>query len=205
MKVIVVASRKGGVGKSTITANLAVAASLKAKTKVAIIDLDPQGSVTHWAAIRQSESPKAIASLPRKLATDLGKLKAQGFTHVVVDMPPYDKEWVADVMAQANLVIVPTKASPLDLHSVSATLESLSLSGKPMVWVINGASSRSHIVESVAVELAKFAPVCKQALHERTDFVMTMGHGKSVIEAKPNGPSAKEINALWAFVESKLK
>ncbi len=204
MKVIVVASRKGGVGKSTITANLAVAASQKSSSRVAIVDLDPQGSVTHWAALRQAPTPKVVTATPGRLAGLLDKLKSDGITHVVVDMPPYDKEWVAEVMAQANLVVVPTKASPLDLHSVSATLESLSLAGRPMVWVINGASSRAHIADQVAKELAKFAPVCKQALHERTDYVMSMGEGKSVLEAKPNGPSAQEVSALWKFVESKL-
>ena len=204
MKVIVIASRKGGVGKSTITANLAVAASLKPKSQVAIVDLDPQGSVTHWASIRQSETPKLITGTPKRLATILAGLKSEGFTHVLVDMPPYDQEWVADVMSQAHLIVVPTKASPLDLHSVSATLSSLAIAGKPMVWAINGASSRSHVVDSVVKELAKFAPVCKQIMHERMDYVLTMGHGKSVIEAKPKGPSAKEVNGLWSFVDSKL-
>jgi chromosome partitioning protein len=204
MKVIVVASRKGGVGKSTITANLSVAAGQKPSNKVAVVDLDPQASVTHWSQIRRVPSPLVHTSTAKKLSSLLSDLKAQGFTHVIVDMPPYDKEWVAEVMSQANLIVVPTKASPLDLHSVSATLESLSEAKKPMVWVINGASSRANIADTVALELAKFAPVCKQKLHERSDYVLSMGEGRSVLEAKPKGKSAQEITALWKFVESKL-
>jgi chromosome partitioning protein len=205
VKVIVTASRKGGVGKSTLTANLAVAAGLSKHAKAAIIDLDPQGSLVHWREIRQADGPIVQVSTPKKLKTDLATLAKAGITHVLIDMPPYDKEWVSDIMRMADLIVVPTKASPLDLHSVSATLDSLRQAEKPMIWIINSASSRArNIADTVAKELVRFAPVCPQKIHERTDFVLAMGEGKSVVETKPKGPSAKEILAAWKFVASKL-
>ena len=54
MRVIVLANRKGGSGRSTLTAHLAVAAHAAGQGPVAVCDLDPQGSLTAWANDREA-------------------------------------------------------------------------------------------------------------------------------------------------------
>ncbi|MBW4458110.1 MAG: ParA family protein [Nostoc indistinguendum CM1-VF10] len=66
MKTIAIASRKGGTGKTTLAVNLGVAAFLN-KKQVALIDLDPQGSLSSWGDSREDESPAVVSAQASRL------------------------------------------------------------------------------------------------------------------------------------------
>ena len=61
MKKIIVMSQKGGVGKTTGTINLSVAAAL-AGHSVVVIDLDPQASATRWSDSREDDVPVVVSA-----------------------------------------------------------------------------------------------------------------------------------------------
>ena len=67
MKVVALLAWKGGVGKSTLTINLA-AAAIEDGHKVGIIDLDPQSSLSEWSDRREAEQPFVSDAKPRAVA-----------------------------------------------------------------------------------------------------------------------------------------
>src|SRR5437763_974066 len=88
MKTIVLASQKGGAGKTTLAAHLAVAAEEAGEGPVAMIDTDPQGTLRTWWEKRQTPSP-ALADIPLKtLAKQIGDLRVRGVKLAIIDTPP---------------------------------------------------------------------------------------------------------------------
>ena len=204
MKTIIVSSRKGGAGKTTLSLNLSTLASQQGKKKVALLDTDPQGSVLFWHSLREAAYPDVRKAGFSDVTKQLAKLEAAGYDYVFIDMPPTDKQWIKDAMEHADLVLIPTKASPLDIHSASSTLEWASDAGSKVTWVINGASVLSSTPEIVFEQLKATAKVCKTIVHERNDFVISVGLGKSVNEFAPNSKAAAEIESLWRDVRALL-
>lgn len=205
MKTIIVSSRKGGAGKTTLSVNLATTAAQGGKRKVALIDLDPQGSSLFWSTLREAEFPKVIKGNPNEVFITLSELEDEGYDFVILDMPPTDKKWIRESLGQADLVLIPTKPSPLDIHSASSTLEWAAEAGSKVAWVINGASATSRNPEIVFDLLkATKVPVCNTIVHERGDFVSSISAGQSVVEYAPASKSAAEIQALWRNVTGLL-
>ncbi|HEX4856509.1 MAG TPA: ParA family protein [Limnobacter sp.] len=204
MKTIIISSRKGGAGKTTLSLNLATQASQQGKKKVALLDLDPQGSSRFWKSLRELEYPEVRKTGFNDILIELSELEEAGYDYVFLDMPPTDKKWVKDALQHADLVLIPTKASPLDIHSASSTLEWASDAGSKVSWVINGASVLSSTPEIVFEQLKATAKICRTIVHERNDFIISVGLGKSVGEFAPNSKAASEIESLWKEVRGML-
>lgn len=79
MQVIVLATQKGGSGKSTIARS--IAAELTGRGRVALLDIDPQGSLTKWWQRRQTEDLQLITGLTRadQISKAVETLRGQGF------------------------------------------------------------------------------------------------------------------------------
>lgn len=204
MKTIIISSRKGGAGKTTLSLNLATHASQQGKKKVALLDLDPQGSSRFWDSLREADYPDVRKVGVNDILITLSELEDEGYDFVFIDMPPMDKKWLKDAMQHADLVLIPTKASPLDIHSANSTLEWASDAGSKVSWVINGASVSSGTPKIVFEQLKATAKVCRTIVHERNDFVISVGLGKSVTEFAPNSKATAEIDSLWREVRGML-
>ncbi|HEX4917104.1 MAG TPA: ParA family protein [Limnobacter sp.] len=201
MKTIIISSRKGGAGKTTLSLNLAAHAAQYGKKKVALLDSDPQGSSLFWASLRDKDYPTVRKVGSGDIALDISELEDDGYDFVFIDMPPTDKKWVRDALEHADLVLIPTKASPLDIHSASNTLEWAADAGSKVTWIINGASVLSKTPEIVFEQLKATGSVCRTIVHERNDFVISVGLGKSVTEFAPSSKAAAEIDGLWREVQ----
>ena len=108
VRVIALASRQGGAGKTTLSAHLAVAAEASGYAPVALIDTDPQGGLAGWWNARQADTPfwvDPVDGLPAAVQAG-GK---RGLKLLVIDTPPSLDETIAGVMAVADLVVVPIK------------------------------------------------------------------------------------------------
>ena len=83
MKVVTFSSAKGGVGKTTLILSLACAAQ-RAGDRVAVLDLDPQGSALLWHRLRTrrgtSDGPEVLKGTIPSLTRTLGELEAQAVT-----------------------------------------------------------------------------------------------------------------------------
>lgn len=204
MKVVVVASQKGGSGKTTIAGHLAVQAELSGGGPVGLIDVDPQGSLADWWNERAAPNPFFIQTAVPRLAQDVKELAAHGMELLVIDTPPALTGTIADVIRVADLVVIPTRPSPHDLRSIGATMELVEHLGKPLVFVVNGAAPRAKITAEAVSLLSQHGPLAPAIIHQRVDFAASMIDGRTVMELPGESRSAREIAALWDYLDVRL-
>jgi len=210
MRVIVVASQKGGVGKTTITAHLAVCAGNPDCRPAVLIDTDPQGSLTEWWEARkerlEQNSGLALVTVKRdELAAKLTELDEQGTAIAIIDTPPALTAEIEKVIAMADLVIIPARPSPHDLRAIGATVTLARRAKKPFVFIVNGAVPRANITAEAVAALSEHGRVAPVILYQRTDYAASMIDGRTVMEAgAPTGRSAQEIADLWRHVDEQL-
>ena len=204
MRTIVFASQKGGVGKTTLAAHLAVAAEQTGAGPVAVVDTDPQGSLADWWNVREAATPAFAAVDVRQLSQHLAALRAHRIRLVVVDTPPGLVDTMRLAIADAHLVVVPVRPSPHDLRAVGATLETVEQAETPYVFVVNGAVPRTHIAIDAIRALAQHGKVAPAIVHHRIDFAASMIDGRTVSELNPASRSANEVADLWIYVNEQL-
>jgi chromosome partitioning protein len=205
MRVLAVASQKGGVGKTTIAGHLAVEAEAVGINPVALIDTDPQGSLASWWNVREAESPMFARADIGALSRQLAQLKARGVALVIVDTPPAITENIRAVIDVADLVLIPTRPSPHDLRAVGATVDLVESRRKPMVFVVNAATVRAKLTADAAVALSQHGTVAPVTVHQRVDFAASMIDGRTAGELDAKSNSAREIAELWIYVNTRLR
>ena len=205
MRTIVVASQKGGVGKTTIAGHLGVMAEQNGAGPVALIDTDPQGSLASWWNERKAEVPLFAQIEIARLSEHLQALAKAGVKLAIIDTPPAVTEIIRQVLRSADLVLIPTRPSPHDLRAVGSTVDLVEGVGKRMIFVINGAAPRARIAGEAAVALSQHGTVAPVTLYQRTDFASSMIDGRTVQEINPNSRSAREVGELWKYVATQLR
>ncbi len=205
LRVLALASQKGGSGKTTLSGHLAVQAQRTGAGPVVLIDIDPQGSLADWWNEREAEFPAFAQTTVARLANDLQVLRQQGFKLAVIDTPPAITMAIQSVISVAELIVVPTRPSPHDLRAVGATVDLCERAGKPLVFVVNAATPKAKITSEAAVALSQHGTVAPITLHHRTDYAAAMIDGRTVMEVDPESRSAAEIAALWRYVADRLE
>lgn len=146
-KFILSTHQKGGVGKSTITYNLACA--LNRNAKVAICDLDAQGTLAEIRGISEVPIYSGIS--------ELEKLKSADYDFVFVDSPPYLTSSLPDLLKFMDAILVPTKVGLADFMAISKTLEMVGESGKTdkTLIVLNMVKPNTTLTTEMQSSLAK--------------------------------------------------
>jgi chromosome partitioning protein len=205
MRILTLASQKGGTGKTTLAAHLAVEAERSKAGPVAVIDTDPQGSLAAWWNTREASTPLFAAVNIAQLKDHLQRLRQQGIKLVVIDTPPQTLDTIHNANAAADFVLIPARPSPHDLRAVAAVVEMVEQAKKPFCFVINGATPRSVIAKQAVSALAEHGKVAPATIHQRVDFAASMTDGRTVSELAPESPSAQEITSLWKYVLTQLR
>jgi chromosome partitioning protein len=205
MKTIVFAASKGGVGKTTLCAALSSYASTVSKKKIAIIDLDPQGSLTAWWNHREAGSPELIEANAGNLAETLQRAEASGYDYVFIDTPPGHMQTIEAGIKCADYVLVPCQPSPVDIAAIGDTLQVIEDEGKPFAFVMNRVIARTRIGEQAILLLANHGKVAGKPIAQRTAFATAMTDGRSAPEVDGGKQAGEEISALWKFLLSNLK
>jgi len=205
LRVLALASQKGGSGKTTLSGHLAVQAQRAGFGPVVLIDIDPQGSLADWWNEREDEFPAFAQTTVARLASDLAVLRQQGFRLAVIDTPPAITMAIQSVISVAELIVVPTRPSPHDLRAVGATVDLCERAGKPLIFVVNAATPKAKITSEAAVALSQHGTVAPVTLHHRTDYAASMIDGRTVMEVDPNGRSAAEVVSLWNYIADRLE
>jgi chromosome partitioning protein len=197
------ASRKGGAGKTTLASHLAVAADAAGAGPVALIDTDPQGGLAGWWNARAAVTPEWIEPA-HGLPAAVDGCRAAAYGTLLIDTPPSLSDTIAEVLALADLILVPVQPSPNDLRAVGGTVELAAASGKPMVFVVNRATARARITTQAVIALSQYGAVSPVVIHARMDFATSMTDGRTASELDPASKAAGEVAALWAYLQNRL-
>jgi len=205
MDILTIASQKGGTGKSTLTAHLAVEAEQRGAGPVAVVDTDPQGSLAAWWNQRAAETPLFAAADVARLAEHMAALQRERVNLVIIDTPPALLDTIRTAIDVASVILIPARPSPHDLRAVGVIVEMAEGASKPFGFVVNGATPRTTIALQAVQALAQHGPVAPVILHQRIDFAGSMVDGRTVGEVNPQSRSAQEITDLWKYVNIQLR
>ncbi len=207
-KVIAVAQQKGGSGKTMLTAQLAVA--LAAGCNVAVLDIDPQGSLTIWGKLRASAAKASVAVASHavsgwRLASELEKLKA-AYDIVLIDTPPVIDSDARRAIRAADIVIIPLNPSPPDLWAAEGTLKLAAEEKRKVALVFNRAPAASRLRKRMEAEIAaRGLLLFSNALANRAGYANAFADGLGVSEISMTTPAGLELCALAEEVKNQLK
>lgn len=204
MYIIAFASQKGGTGKTTLAGHIAVQAERVGDGPVALIDTDPQGSLSAWLGERKLDTPVLLRSSEQQLTRTIVKLGTQGTKLLIIDTPPALSATIGHVMRYADLVVIPTRPSPHDLRAIGGTVALAEGLGKPLVFVLNGAAPRARATAEAAIALSQHGPLASTIVHQRVGFATSMIAGTTVMESDGRSRSPNEIAELWAYLKRRL-
>lgn len=204
MQVIVLASQKGGAGKTTLAAHLAVAAERAGDGPCVLMDTDPQASLAAWWNGRADPLPAFSPTTLKDLAATVQALRAAGYVYAFLDTPPAITESIQLVVGQADFVLIPTRPSPHDLRAVGRTVELAVKARRPFAFAVTQAKANSKLTVQAMAALSAHGVVAPAILHDRVDYAASMIDGRTVLELDPRGRSAGEVVALWRFVKERL-
>jgi len=202
-KVFTIAQQKGGAGKSTLAAHLAVAWSLKRKS-VALIDIDPQGSLSAWYEARQEtlgadKTGLTFHSVTGWRTKNTVDSVSRDHDFVIIDSPPHAETESKIAVRAADLVIVPSQPSPMDVWATKPTLELAGKEKSSAIMVLNRVPPRASLTARMIEQLNALAvDVATSRIGNRVAFAESMVEGLTAQETKPKSLAAVEIRALAA-------
>jgi chromosome partitioning protein len=210
MRTITLVTQKGGAGKTTLAASLAVAAAETGENVIAL-DLDQQGSLAGWGDLRAAEAPAVdwvgadkLPQLPRILDA----LGQRGFTLAILDTAGTESTSGNLAMRASDLCLIPARPSRLDLKATLPTVETLlRLEMKDrFAFVLNQCPpGRNTRATEAAKGLSMFGVLAEPALMQRADHQDALAAGQGVTEYAGEGKAAEEVRALWQWILRKLK
>jgi chromosome partitioning protein len=212
MRSIALLTSKGGAGKTTLAASLAVAAA-QAGERVIALDLDPQASLLRWGTYREATNavnqvmiePLEGERLPH-LRAILEGLASVGFTLAIFDTASFDSAAARFVTGAADICLLPTRPTRLDVAATAATFRAVFLAKRKAAFVLNqcpptfGSSRTSEAAKGLTGLEVLAAPM----LSARMDFQDAIAKGLGVTEYARQGRAAHEIETLWSWTRAQF-
>ncbi len=205
-QVITIAQQKGGAGKTTLAVHLATALMQRGQ-RVALVDIDPQGSLTMWHKIRGERFGEEYTGFAFsqvsgwRVGSEVSRLR-RSHDIIVVDSPPHVETEARTAIRNADLVLIPVQPSPTDIWATRPTVELAKSERIAVRTVFNRVNANSRLAAQMRGELTDLA---KSTLGNRVLFASSLLEGKGVTEVLPSSPAALEIKALAKEVTAILQ
>ncbi len=204
MRTIVLASRKGGAGKTTLATALGVEAERAGAGPVGFVDMDPMQGLAAWWDARAAQTPILLRPDP-DLKAALTTMRGHGVSLAFVDTAPSVDANINGIIALADLVVIPVQPSPDDLRAVGSTVELVTRAGKPLTFVVNRVKPRVRMTLEVVVALSQHGPVATMQVADRTGYASAKLDGLTAPEMDSGGLASSEIAALWSYLADRLE
>jgi chromosome partitioning protein len=206
-KIVAVANQKGGSGKTTVSMQLAGAIARR-QQKVLVVDADPQGTATRWAASAEDDAPfpasvVGLSAASAKVHREVKKF-IDDYDFIIIDCPPAaDSPVPQSALLIADLVLVPIIPSPLDMwaavgirqviHNVGDINEALKAR-----LVLNQCQPNTTLAQESLEILPEFGiELAESQIHHRQVYRQSAVYGQTVHEFGSKAAVAiKEVERL---------
>ena len=227
MKVVTVASRKGGGGKSTVVRHLAIEAAIQGDGPVCIIDADPMLGLAQWWSRRVADEPRLLHSLIteesvtamnvrrlvgegnlplpiEQISSALKSASRAGYKICIIDTAPAADNDVRTCVRHADLVLMPVRATQDDLDAVGETLKLVKSEGRAGAFVLNAAQKGALSTRAAANALVHKGELAEPTIHRAEAIPASRSSGETIGELAPGSSPAEEFQQLWRYVSWRL-
>jgi chromosome partitioning protein len=205
---IVVCAPKGGVGKTTIIMGLLVCARNAGKRAIGI-NMDEQQTLTTWGAYREKARGRIECHDVPVLARDMDDYRrvmseVEDYDLAIFDTPPghsHFRSAIATLCAQADLIVIPTGASTVDLTEVIPFGEQYA--GNRGVFCLNGVNRRTASFQRAQQRLLKSGRLCPVAI-PRLEGIHTYFEKGLTVSDIAGAQGSEDFEAVWNFVRREV-
>lgn len=209
-RILAVGNLKGGVGKSTVSMNLAAELAAQGRRRVHVVDADAQATASEWFG-QAAGLPFTCEALPLDEPVDaenwMSKVTAAAADVVVVDLPPHTGAATAAALILADLFLVPVAPSGLDLRAAAKALDLLAEArqargdGKPAALLVpSRVDRRTAAGREIEAALHEMGEPVGPAVGLRAAFVDSATAGAWIGGYAPQSVGHQEIGTLAAVV-----
>src|SRR3954452_6439602 len=176
MKTIVLATQKGGSGKTTLAIGLALAA-IQAGHSVRLIETDSQGTLSNWQSRRPYAEPLVVpVYVAGDIEQQLQSLNASGATVTIIDTAGGVSAATTAAIRYSDLCLIPARPSVADIEATVSTLEVARAWKRPYSFVLNQTPIRGQRIDNAANTLAEEAALDLAEVLARPLIVMRNDH-----------------------------
>ena len=208
LRTVAVIALKGGSGKTTIATHLALAAHRRGVDTL-VADIDPQRSAQNIFSARADSGPECLAASAAGLMGIQFAAAGARKQLLIIDTPAGVLEDVSEAVVLADFAVLVVRPTLIDLSGLARTLMLVRRLGKPSLVVMNQAPFARENIEPPLVKRAlrgldyMKAPVAPVIVRARSIYQTALETGRSA-EESTDAAAAKEIAALWAYVEAEI-